>query len=197
MLGPVCLLAARWIKIDSTTMSEKHEVDLFRQTAVRYLAFASESPTPSHATPRMLPDPTPRISPTFRRLWGSSPTIHSPTGVSGQVIPAFLPLLPPTSPQGPTLQCATPPTPTLLPCSYGIVAAYALADTLDRGAKSYFQQRKARPLMPALPARKRGAPVVASRTLNPRAVPALATMADSAMWHGAASLVLPGVLINR
>ena len=79
---------------------------------------------------------------------------------------------------------------------------------MDRGFKAYWQtQRSAKPLSTTLKAPPRripayqrpqqklfaAAPVPATEKINPVA----ATVLDSLLWHGAASLVLPYVVINR
>jgi Mitochondrial 18 KDa protein (MTP18) len=92
--------------------------------------------------------------------------------------------------------------------SYGIVAAYALADTMDRGFKAYWQTQ-ASPLKPkstasARPVAHRRQPLkVLAAAPAPKMeqqrlfTPVSATVVDSLLWHGAASLVLPFVVINR
>ena len=92
------------------------------------------------------------------------------------------------------------------------MAAYAIADTLNRGFKAHFQtQRQRLPLLTATtsPGKIRSKPTTA--TTSPKLLaattipatkpklfhPVTATAVDSLMWHGAASLAWPYVVINR
>jgi hypothetical protein len=95
--------------------------------------------------------------------------------------------------------------------SYGIVAAYAFADTMDRGFKAYWQ-RQAFPV-PKSKASATARPTIAAHRHHPLKImaaapapkaeqkklltPVSATVVDSLLWHGAASLALPFVVINR
>eukprot|EP00887_Chlorella_sp_A99_P001019 scaffold14.g1019.t1 len=112
--------------------------------------------------------------------------------------------------------------------SYAVVAAYGIADTLDKGRAAYArsaaaaaqQQHPAQPgtLPPAAlctcwtqspqglaQACAAGAASLAPPSMMARStheaptalVPVTAAVADTALWHAAASLAIPGVLINR
>ncbi|KAL4538027.1 hypothetical protein Ndes2526B_g04128 [Nannochloris sp. 'desiccata'] len=96
--------------------------------------------------------------------------------------------------------------------SYGIVAAYALADTLDRGFKAYWQTQ-AFPVTRKASTNTAAARQVLTRRRQPLKIiaaapapkveqqrfltPVSATVVDSLLWHGAASLALPFMVINR
>lgn len=91
-----------------------------------------------------------------------------------------------------------------------MVAAYAIADTTDRGLRAYWRTQPARRAAPGCLA---AAPPVATVTVAARAPgkllaaapapatrhlsPVAATVLDSLVWHSAASLLLPYLIINR
>lgn len=122
------------------------------------------------------------------------------------------------------------------PRSYGVVAAYGLADTLDKGRKAA-QQFEAPASSPAAPGPRTprqlpfAAPLAGATALcesaadlagacsdclaqqqqhtsrqhlagsareqQSAAVPVAAAVLDTALWHGTASLAIPGFMINR
>lgn len=141
----------------------------------------------------------------YRRFWRGTAAIFEQECLSGKVSnphtwinnhAVFLTLL---------AYCALP---FYLIFSYGIVAAYAVADTMDRGFKTYWQTRRG--VLQASPAAAHTKALSRAHGRLPNKVfaaapvpkikhfdPVTATVADSLMWHGAASLALPYVVINR
>lgn len=95
----------------------------------------------------------------------------------------------------------TKPTKAFLCCSYAIVAAYGLADTLDRGIKAQNKLKNSQPACRAAPPRPHHPRKLLAAIPPPGPLPPLnpvaATMAESLIWHTAASLIIPGVIINR
>lgn len=90
-----------------------------------------------------------------------------------------------------------------MPCSYGVVAAYCLADTLAKAWAAAAAQHRGAAARPAAAAEERrvsGLPALAAGSAREAGVaggPVAAAVAESLLFHGAASLALPAVAINR
>lgn len=96
--------------------------------------------------------------------------------------------------------------------SYAVVAAYAIVDTTDRGMRAYWRTHPPQQ-QPQPQVRRSSAPPVATVTMASRTQgkllvaaptpatknlsPVAATVLDSFLWHAAASLLLPYIVINR